>query len=286
MSEIRNTTAHASVGGLASVDARCRRVAGTHRATLDRLLPVASPVILLVAWEAACRAVLIDTRFFPPPSRILEVSWQMVQPTAQFPTGELLAHLAISLQRIAIGFCVGAVPGVVLGIAVGLLPVVRAIVQPLVDATFPIPKIAVLPLFIMTFGIGEVSKYAIIAVAVVYLVLINTAAGVRSIDRIYLDVGKSYQASRLMMFTDIALPGALPMIIAGFRLGMGVALLVIVAAEFVGAKSGIGYLIWTSWQVFQVEKMYVGLIVVAAVGYTTAVVLRQLEHRLIPWKRD
>ena len=89
-----------------------------------------------------------------------------------------------------------------------------------------------------------------------------------------------------MMFTDVALPGALPMIAAGLRLGMGVALLVIVAAEFVGAKSGIGYLIWTSWQVFQVEKMYVGLIVVAIVGYASAIVLSQLERMLIPWKRD
>jgi NitT/TauT family transport system permease protein len=166
----------------------------------------------------------------------------------------------------------------------GLMPIVRAIVQPLVDGTFPIPKIAILPLFIMIFGIGEESKYAIIAVAVIYLVLINTVAGVRNIEKIYLDVGKNYHASRTMMFTDIALPGALPLIAAGLRLAMGVALLVIVAAEFVGAKSGIGYLIWTSWQVFQVEKMYVGLIVIAIVGFGVAILMSYLERTLIPWR--
>ena len=161
----------------------------------------------------------------------------------------------------------GAVPGVVIGLAMGLFSPIRAAIQPLVDATFPIPKIAILPLFIMVFGLGEESKYAIIATAVIYLVLINTVAGVRNIDNIYLDVCKNFGASKWMMFVDVALPGSLPLIVAGLKLGMGVALLVIVSAEFVGARSGIGYLIWTSWQVFQVEKMYVGLLVSALIGF-------------------
>src|SRR5207248_5472560 len=203
-----------------------------------------------------------------------------------FATGELWYHLSISLERIVIGFLIGAVPGIIIGLAMGLFAPVRAMIQPLIDATFPIPKVALLPLFIMIFGIGEESKYAIIATAVIYLVLINTAAGVRNIDRIYLDVGQNFHASRLMMFTDIALPGALPLIVAGLKLGMGVALLVIVSAEFVGAKSGLGYLIWTSWQVFQVEKMYVGLVLIALVGVAIALVLNWVERWLIPWRRS
>jgi len=119
---------------------------------------------------------------------------------------------------------------------------------------------------------------------VIYLVLINTVAGVRNIDRIYLDVGRNFHASRLMMFTDVAFPGALPLIMTGIKLGMGVALLVIVTAEYVAAKSGIGYLIWTSWQVFQVEKMYVGLVVIALVGFISALLLNWVERILIPWK--
>lgn len=261
------------------LDIQPTRKPWSSRAAIERALSVLSPLMLLGLWELSARVHLIDTRFFPAPGSIFVVLGQMLQ------TGELVAHLGVSLQRIALGFLVGAVPGVVIGIVMGLAPIVRAVIQPLIDATFPIPKVALLPLFLLVFGIGEESKYAVIATAVVYVVLINTVAGVRNIDRIYLDVGKNLHASKLMMFTDIALPGALPLIVAGLKLGMGVALIVIVTAEFVGAKSGIGYLIWTSWQVFQVEKMYVGLVVIAVIGSGSAILLNALERLLIPWKR-
>jgi NitT/TauT family transport system permease protein len=247
-------------------------------AAVEPALSVLSPVLLLLLWEVLARLGVIDIRFFPAPSSIFGTLGEMIR------TGELWIHLGTSLQRIGVGFVIGAVPGLMVGLAMGLFSPVRAVIQPLVDGTFPIPKIAVLPLFILMFGIGEESKYAIIATAVIYLVLINTAAGVKNIDRIYLDVGENFHARRLMMFTDVALPGALPMIVAGLKLGMGVALLVIVAAEFVGAKSGLGYLIWTSWQVFQVEKMYAALLVIAVVGLASAIALNSLERWLIPWK--
>lgn len=243
-----------------------------------RLLRILSPIFLILVWELAARIGYVDTRFFPSPTGILIVGERMLE------TGELWGHIYISGKRILAGFLIGAIPGILLGIAMGLWAPVRAIIEPLIDATFPIPKIAILPLFIMIFGLGEESKYAIIATAVIYLVLINTAAGVRNIDKIYLDVGKNFNAGKILIFTDIALPGALPMILAGLKLGMGVALLVIVSAEFVGAKSGIGYLIWTSWQVFEVEKMYVGLVVSALLGIATAVVLDWVERILVPWK--
>lgn len=248
------------------------------RRWFERTLSVLSPLLLLALWQLGAAVGYIDTRFFPAPSAVFEEAGEMIR------SGELWLHVSISLTRIAIGFVLGAVPGIVLGLAVGLFRPVRAIVQPLIDATFPIPKIAILPLFIMIFGLGEESKYAIIATAVIYLVLINTAAGVYNIDKIYLDVGKNFGAGKWMMFTDVALPGALPLVVAGLKLGMGVALLVIVSAEFVGAKSGIGYLIWTSWQVFQVEKMYVGLLVCALLGFGAAILLNLLERVLIPWK--
>ena len=245
----------------------------------ERLLSILSPLILLGIWEIAGRTNAIDTRFFPPPSDIFVAGVQLIK------SGELWNNAWITLVRIAIGFLLGAIPGVAIGLAMGLFSPVRAILQPLVDSTFPIPKIAILPLFILIFGLGEESKYAIIAIAVVYLVLINTQAGVRNIEKIYFDVGKNYHASRLMMFVDVALPGAAPLIMAGLRLGMGVALLVIVAAEFVGARSGIGYSIWTAWQVFQVEKMYVYLLATAVIGFGTAILMNFLERVLLPWKQ-
>ena len=264
------------------------------RATVERTISILSPLILLTVWQIGTAVVkpgvpaselarpeahLIDARFFPAPTTIFLALGDMLQ------SGELWGHVLATLGRVAIGFAIGAGLGVVLGLAMGLWPLVRAALQPLVDATFPIPKIAILPLYIMIFGIGEESKYAIIATAVVFLVLINTASGVRNIDQIYLDVGKNFHASRRMMFTDIAFPGALPSILTGLKLGMGVALLVIVSAEFIAARSGTGYLIWSSWQVFQVEKMYVGLIVIAVFGFAGAILLDWLERVLIPWKR-
>lgn len=245
---------------------------------VERCLSVISPIMLLLLWQFGALVGWIDTRFFPSPAAIFQEAYAMIL------SGELWMHFSISLQRIAIGYVIGAVPGVLIGLAMGLFGPIRAIIQPLIDATFPIPKIAVLPLFIMVFGLGETSKYAIIATAVIYLVLINTVAGVRNIDKIYLDVGKNFSLSKWMMFTDVALPGALPLVVAGLKIGMGIALLVIVSAEFVGARSGIGYLIWTSWQVFQVEKMYVGLLVSAVLGFGSAILLNYLERVIIPWK--
>src|SRR5438477_2125013 len=119
------------------------------RETRERLLSLVSPLVLLLIWQLAAVTGRIDTRFFPAPTTIFRAGLQMLQPTPQFPSGELWTHLSISLTRIAIGFFLGAVPGVVIGLAMGLFGSVRALVQPLIDATFPIPKIAVLPLFIM-----------------------------------------------------------------------------------------------------------------------------------------
>jgi NitT/TauT family transport system permease protein len=281
--EARNTISQATTVGASGF---FRPFAGVRFQTsgAERTISLLSPLILVALWEVLALRGVIDTRFFPAPHVIFASLWQMLLPSQQYPGGELWYHLSISLERIAIGFMLGAVPGIIIGLAMGLFGPIRAMIQPLIDATFPIPKVALLPLFIMIFGIGEESKYAIIATAVIYLVLINTVAGVRNIDKIYLDVGKNFHASRMMMFTDVAFPGALPLILAGVKLGMGVALLVIVTAEFVGAKSGIGYLIWTSWQVFQVEKMYVGLVVIALVGFATAILLGWVERALVPWK--
>ncbi len=274
----KSASSVAAGGTVERISARSQSSLSWFRGPSERLMALVSPIILLLIWEAASWMGYIDLRFFPAPSSIFMEAERMII------SGELWMHVSISLQRIIIGFIFGAVPGIILGLLIGLFKPVRALIQPIVDATFPIPKLAVLPLFIMIFGLGEESKYAIIATAVIYMVLINTAAGVRNIEKIYLDVGRNYRANKWMMFTDIALPGALPLIATGLKLGMGVALLVIVAAEFVGAKAGIGYLVWTSWQIFQVEKMYVGLLVSAVLGFVVAILLEYLEQILVPWK--
>lgn len=124
-------------------------------------------------------------------------------------------------------------------------------------------KSADLPLILLIFGLGEASKIVMVAIGVFYPVLINAAAGVMEINKIYLDVGRSFKASRWQVFRTIALPGAMPLIMTGVKLGVGIGLILIAIAEMIGAKSGLGYMIWNAWEILSVETMYVGLIVIA-----------------------
>ena len=244
----------------------------------ERLISIVSPVLLLVVWEAVGRLGLVDTRFFPPPSAIAETFAKLVT------SGELWENTVTSLGRVLIGFTVGAVPGLVLGIAMGLSRWVRAALNPMVGALYPIPKSAILPLLLLVFGLGEGSKYAIVASGVFFLVLLNTAAGVLSIEPVYLDVGRNFGAGRLQTFFTIALPGALPLIFTGVRLAWGIALVLIVVGEIFASRSGLGYMINNAYQTFQIEKMYAGLIVMSAIGYVSFLVIDELQRWLIPWR--
>jgi len=246
----------------------------------DRLLSVASPVGLLVIWELAARAGLIDTRFFPAPSAVLAALFDMLR------SGELIAHTFVSLKRLFWGTLIGGVPALVLGIVMGLNRPIRALVDPVIAATYPIPKSAILPLALLIFGLGEASKIFMVAIGVFFPVVINATTGVLEIDRIYLDVGRNYRANRWNTFWTIALPGALPVILTGFKLGIGIGLVLIAIAEMIGAKSGLGYLIWSAWETFAVEQMYVGLFMIALIGFVLTLILNELERVIIPWKAD
>jgi ABC-type nitrate/sulfonate/bicarbonate transport system permease component len=246
----------------------------------DRVLSIASPLGLLLAWQLAADAGLIDVRFFPAPSAIMVKLIEMAR------SGELTDNVLISLQRIVLGFLLGGVPAILIGIAMGIWRPVRAIVDPLIIATYPIPKSSLLPLILLIFGLGEMSKVVMVAIGVFYPMAINATAGVLQINQIYLDVGKSFKASPWDTFRTIALPGALPFIMAGVKLGAGLALILIAIAEMVGAKSGIGYMIWSAWETFAVTKMYVGLFVIALIGFAVSLLLNEIERWVIRWKAD
>jgi ABC-type nitrate/sulfonate/bicarbonate transport system permease component len=247
-------------------------------ASRDRLLSIASPIGLLLVWEMAARFGFVDTRFFPAPSSVLRLLVQMVR------SGELLTHTLASLNRLFWGTLFGGVPALVLGVVMGLNRPIRAVFDPLIAATYPVPKSAILPLALLVFGLGESSKIFMVAIGVFYPVAINATTGVLGINRVYLDVGRNFKASRWNMFRTIALPGALPVILAGFRLGIGIGLILIAIAEMVGARSGLGYLIWNAWETFAVEQMYVGLFTIAIIGFVLNLLLYELERLIIPWK--
>jgi NitT/TauT family transport system permease protein len=199
-------------------------------------------------------------------------------------SGDLQRHTLASMTRLCIGLIVGGIPALVIGIVMGLNKTLRAIIDPLLSATYPIPKSSILPLALLVFGLGEPSKIFMVAVGVFYPIAMNATTGVREISKVYLDVGHNFKANRWDVFRTIALPGAMPMIMTGVKLGVGMGLVLIAIAEMVGAKSGLGYLIWNAWETFSVEQMYVGLFVIAIIGFVLTVALNEIEKLLIPWK--
>jgi len=250
-----------------------------HRGLSRVPLGLISPLVLLLAWEAAARTGAINTAFFPAPTTILTTAVTQAQ-TAMFWN-----DLAISLKRIGIGLAMGGIPGVLVGLAMGLFRPIRDAFNPLIAALFPIPKIALLPLLLLIFGMGETSKYVTIAINVFFLMSINTFAGVLAPPRIYFEVARNLRASRLKTYVSVALPGALPGIFTGLRICLGTALILLVAVEFSTADSGIGYRIWWAWTVFWVDTMYVGFLVIALLGYAFSTLVDALERWTIPWHK-
>ncbi len=239
-----------------------------------------SPLVMLLIWELAVQTEMLDRRFFPPPSTVARVLFQLIQ------SGELSEHLHVSLRRIFLGFAAGAVPGVLLGMLMGWFRSVRAFFDPIIAALFPVPKISLLPLFMILFGIGEISKIITVATGGFFLVLITTMHGVMSIDPVLIQAGQNYGATGRRLFVKVIFPARLPAIFTGLRLSLNISLLIIVAAEFVASDRGIGYFIWMSWSTLAVSKMYAGLVVIAILGILFTNGLERLGRFLMPWAQD
>jgi ABC-type nitrate/sulfonate/bicarbonate transport system permease component len=244
----------------------------------ERLMYLLSPIGLLVLWEILIQAGFGDRRFVPAPSDIAERFWQLLA------SGELLQHTGATLWRVAVGYVIGVVPAVVIGLFMAMWRGVRIVVDPLIAALFPIPKVALMPLLLLAFGFGDASKMAVVAIGAFFPVVVNTYAGASNIEPIYIDVARNYGASRLVMFSRIVFFGALPMTFAGLRTALAISFIVVVAAEFVAAKTGIGYLIWSSWELLQVDAMFVGIVTIGVLGVVTSTLFRELERVVLPWK--
>jgi ABC-type nitrate/sulfonate/bicarbonate transport system permease component len=249
-----------------------------NRRSRERIISFLSPIALLLLWEVLAPLGILDTRFFPAPSQILSTLLTMMK------SGELQDDTLISMTRLAVGFLVGGIPALIIGVVMGLNSTLRAMIDPLIAATYPIPKSSILPLALLVLGLGEASKIFMVAIGVFYPIAMNAMAGVREINKVYLDVGHNFKASRWDVFRTIALPGAMPMIMTGIKLGVGMGLVLIAIAEMVGAKSGLGYLIWNAWETFAVDQMYVGLFVIALIGFALTLILNELEKVFVPWK--
>jgi NitT/TauT family transport system permease protein len=233
---------------------------------------------LLVLWEMLTRTGWIPPLFLPSPVGVLAAGLEMLR------SGELLTHLATSLGRLVVGFGLGALGGVAVGLAVGVSGLAEAVGTPLIAATFPIPKIALLPLLILWLGIGEASKVAVIMLGVFFPMAINTYAGVRHADPLLLRAAASFGAGRVSLVRKVMLPSALPMIFAGLKLGAGTSLLLLVAAEMIAAGSGIGFLVLNAQNLMETTRLMVGIVLLSLLGLASHWALRRLERRAVPWK--
>jgi 1,4-dihydroxy-2-naphthoate octaprenyltransferase len=247
--------------------------------TRNRLLSIFTPLLLLALWELAVALGWLNRIFFPPPSEVLISLGEMLG------SGELAANVGSSALRVGLGFVLGAAPAVLLGLLMGVSPATRAIVQPIAAAIYPVPKIALLPLVIVVLGLGESSRIVTIAVSVFFMVVLNVAASVTQVDRHFFEVARTFGANKRDLFWTVALPGSLPGIMASLKLGMGFALTLIVGVEFVGASDGIGWLIWHSYELYAIDRMLAGMIVIAFMGWLVTLLLDEVEDWLIPWQR-
>ncbi|MFG6518691.1 ABC transporter permease [Sulfitobacter sp. 1A13496] len=250
------------------------------RERLFRRASLFSPLLLLLLWEISSQLNLIDRRFFPAPSAIAQTAWSMIVSL------ELFDHIGATLRRVGIGYAMGAIPGVILGLMLGLSQTMRRLLGPIFAALYPVPKIAILPLILLIFGVGDMSKYVLIAIGVFFLMFYNTLGGVMQAPQIYMDVAKNVGATRFQTFQHIALPAALPNIFTGLKLAAGSSYIIIAAAEFLGARSGVGFFIWASWQTFAVSRMFVGIVVISFMGYLTILLIEALERHLVPWAKQ
>ena len=259
----------------ARTDALGTRVLGNHQRTL---LATAASAGTLLLWGVFSSAGWVDHVLLPSP---LEVLTSLL---AAVSDGSLLRHVTVSLLRVLEGFALALAAAVPLGIAMGVSPVMRGMVEPLIELLRPIPPIALIPLAILWFGIDELSKVLIIAYGAFFPILLNTMAGFREVDPVHVRAAQALGARRYHIFRDVVLHSAFPFIVVGARVGMGMAFIVLVAAELIASSAGLGFLISDARYSFRTDQMFLGMAMIGILGLTLNKALLEVERRLLKWR--
>src|SRR2546425_7690382 len=242
-----------------------------------RPLRVISPIIFLLIWEGVVRLGEVNQLLVPAPASVLRA---MIDLTVD---GRLPWAIAVSLHRVLQGFIYGSLIGIALGLLVGWFRALEDAVDPLVGALYPIPKSALFRLFILWFGLGETSKVITILIGVLFLVLINTVTGVKAIDPVLLKAARDLGANQRQIFTKVVIPGALPNIFTGLRLGAGMALILVFITEIEATKAGLGFLLWESYQLLLIKQVFAGVVTFGLLGVASTWLLQWLERVGCPW---
>ncbi|WP_296380609.1 ABC transporter permease [Reyranella sp.] len=243
-----------------------------------RLLPWIVFAVLIALWQAASDSGLLPPLFMPSPLAVVKAL------VALWHDGTLVDHVTASLERIVPGWLIGTAAGLAVGLAMGIFSAARAAGIPIVSALFPIPKIALLPLLILWFGIGEPSKIATIALGVFFPTTISAYTACDSVPRNLIRMGQSFGLPARDVVAKILLPGAMPGILAGFRISASVALLLVVAAEMIGAQQGIGAFVLTAGSLMQTDQLLAGVVMLSALGLLIAWGLGMLERAMLKWR--
>lgn len=236
-------------------------------------------VLLAILWQYSVQWHVVNTPTFPDLSRVLHAFFKLLG------NGTLVSAFGQSLERLFIGFGISCVLGVLIGAAMGYFSAVNRLLDPLVEMLRPIPSPAYIPMAILFFGIGSEMKIVIVVFSCIFPILLNTFAGVRNVDQVALDTGRSLGLNNLQIIRKILIPASSPYIMTGMRISVSVALIVTVIAEMVAGNSGIGYLLIEQQQTFQIPQMYASVIGLAVVGFTLNKSFSFIEHRAMRWNR-
>ncbi|MFF2092872.1 ABC transporter permease [Paenibacillus sp. NPDC058174] len=236
------------------------------------------PVAILIVWEAVSRLELIPASMLPAPTAILKQFADLIA------SGELYKHLSISIYRAMMGFLIGAGTGLLLGLMTGLNKLAEKTLDPSLQMLWTIPLLSLIPLFILWFGVGEFSKILMISLGAFFPVYMNTFLGIRNVDVKLFEVARMFQYSRLQLIAKLIIPSALPNILLGIRLSLGISWLVLVVAEMMGASAGVGYMIQDARAYMRTDVVFVGIIIFALIGKLSDSGVRLLEKRWLRWR--
>jgi NitT/TauT family transport system permease protein len=261
-----------------ALDLTSRSVRSGLHALARRLRGSLAILAFLLMWELAPRLGLVEPAFLPPFSAVLASAWGLIG------NGQLLSHVQASLGRSLIGFGLAICCAVPMGLLIGWYRPFASFVSPLLEAFRNTAALALLPVFILLLGIGEASKVALVVYSCSWPILLNTVAGVRNVDPLLIKSARTMGLSPFRLFHKVILPAAVPTIFVGIRLAGAYSLLVLVAAEMIGAKAGLGYLIIYAQYNFQIPSMYVGIVSITLIGLSFSQLLQLVERRFTRWK--
>ncbi|TLP53119.1 MULTISPECIES: ABC transporter permease [Microbispora] len=270
------TAPHA--GGAPAV--RAAAVGAAVRSAGRRSYRWVSPVAVVLVWQAASGSGLLPARLLAAPSQIAATALDLVR------SGTLPTAIAVSLERVLLGFAAGAAAGIVLALVAGLSRAGENAVDPIMQMLRALPFFGLIPLFILWFGIGETPKVLLVALAVSFPLYLNTFSGIRGVDGKLAELARTLRLGRAALVRHIVLPGALPQTLVGLRQSLGVAWLALIVAEQINADAGLGYMINDAREFLRTDVIVVGLLVYSALGLLTDALVRLLERRALGWRRE